>query len=259
MANPTSPQRIPRLRSSRSALVSERWQAIAHRDATIDSFVYGVLTTKIYCRPSCSARLARRANVCFYDTPAQAEQAGFRPCKRCRPHSGQTAAQSNPQAAMVDRACTMIREHVAAGLKPRLQDLATQAGLTPSHFHRMFKKHMGLTPGQYASDVAHRDMAPSASRTPSTPELETLQQDLVVNGDRSDLLNLDQGEGQSRDLAGMLTPGSGDFPVIPDEPWNDFDVLLAADQDPPWLLDSLIDPKISAESGQGSNQVVFPI
>lgn len=63
-----------------------RWTAIATRDTRSDGqFFYSVRTTGVYCRPSCAARPARRENVAFHATAAEAERAGFRPCKRCRP------------------------------------------------------------------------------------------------------------------------------------------------------------------------------
>ena len=67
----------------------DRWAVVVARDGDADgSFYYSVATTGVYCRPSCAARLARRANVAFHDTCADAERAGFRPCKRCRPNEG---------------------------------------------------------------------------------------------------------------------------------------------------------------------------
>ncbi|KAJ5099763.1 Ada DNA repair metal-binding [Penicillium argentinense] len=234
-----SPQRIPRLSRTTDALTSaQRWQAVVKRDATIDSFVYAVLTTKIYCRPSCSARLARRANIRFYDTPPEAEKAGFRPCKRCRPQSGQTAAQNNPQTAMVYRACEQIREELAAGLKPRLQDLAVRAGLTPSHFHRVFKKHTGVTPGQYASGLVESAMRPSSdSLTPDTLfELGTPPAPYgSIEGSGDEGLNLDTGGRQFAPLASLsATEREGctlsSISKDPDESgWNEFDFLLAAE------------------------------
>jgi AraC family transcriptional regulator, regulatory protein of adaptative response / methylated-DNA-[protein]-cysteine methyltransferase len=72
---------------------NERWEAVRRRDpAAIGAFVYGVGTTAVYCRPSCGVRLPRRENVSFHATGADAEQAGFRPCKRCRPHETSAAA-----------------------------------------------------------------------------------------------------------------------------------------------------------------------
>ncbi|KAJ5795105.1 Ada DNA repair metal-binding [Penicillium paradoxum] len=234
MTELSQPRRIPRL-SPKPLSDAERWQAIATRDTTANTFVYAVLTTKIYCRPSCPARLARRANVQFYDTLSQAEAAGFRPCKRCRPHSGQTAAQSNPQTAMVEKACTSIRSILITGLKPKLRDLAGQAGLTPSHFHRVFKKHVGVTPGQYIESLGQSNLH-SPSSASDASRIETPR------------LGSEQGSGEisNFDRAGEKAgPGAGvDFPGVMGA-WNEFDALLASEQEDPWRPDSLfIDPRM---------------
>lgn len=63
-----------------------RWVAVVARDRAADArFVYSVATTGVFCRPSCPSRLAKREHVRFHPTCAEAEQAGFRPCRRCRP------------------------------------------------------------------------------------------------------------------------------------------------------------------------------
>ncbi|KAJ5786181.1 uncharacterized protein N7503_011393 [Penicillium pulvis] len=250
MTSADAPLEIPRLSRSGDTLTSaERWQAITKRDTTVNSFVYGVLTTKIYCRPSCGARLARRANVEFYNTPSQAEKAGFRPCKRCRPECGGTAAQSNPQALMVEKACQTIRNEVLAGLKPKLHDLANQAGLTPSHFHRVFKKILGVTPGQYISSVVqHIRPSPESSAPDGLSELETPPSASplgFVGADGTEELNLDRGQGSA--LPGLPAVRLEGFsPVIWDNAWNEFDILLAAeDQGQMDPLDSVsIDPRV---------------
>ena len=80
---------IVRSESARPRFANDeaRWQAIKRRDRAADgAFYYSVLTTGVYCRPSCAARRARRENVRFYAADAEAERAGFRPCKRCRPN-----------------------------------------------------------------------------------------------------------------------------------------------------------------------------
>ncbi|KAK2742324.1 hypothetical protein FQN57_005412 [Myotisia sp. PD_48] len=139
------------------ATTSARWRAIVNRDAAATCFVYGVRTTKIYCRPRCPARLARRANVEFYDTPPQAEKAGYRPCKRCKPED--LRAPTDPHIRLAQRACeTMTLAALAGGEKqrPTLSDLSSEAGLTPSHFHRVFKKVVGLTPGKFARELMEK-------------------------------------------------------------------------------------------------------
>ena len=122
-----------------------RWTAIVARDSKADgTFWYSVKTTGVYCRPSCAARLARPENVRFHATPADAEHAGFRPCKRCKPDQCSLLEQ---HAAKVTAACRLIEESEQV---PSLGVLAAQAGLSPFHFHRVFKAISGLTPKAYA-------------------------------------------------------------------------------------------------------------
>ncbi|WP_042444190.1 bifunctional DNA-binding transcriptional regulator/O6-methylguanine-DNA methyltransferase Ada [Azospirillum sp. B510] len=122
----------------------DRWEALRRRDPAADGlFVYAVRSTGVYCRPSCAARPARPANVVFYATNAEAERAGFRPCKRCRPDG---PSQGDRRAEAVARACRLIEEAEDA---PRLEDLAAAAGMSPHHFHRIFKQVTGVTPRAY--------------------------------------------------------------------------------------------------------------
>jgi AraC family transcriptional regulator of adaptative response/methylated-DNA-[protein]-cysteine methyltransferase len=122
---------------------------VVARDPQADgTFYYSVETTGVYCRPSCAARLARPEHVRFHATCRDAEQAGFRPCKRCKP--GQ-ASPLEQQAAKIAAACRFIEQSEEA---PSLAQLAQQAGLSPAYFHRVFKASTGLTPKAYA--VAHR-------------------------------------------------------------------------------------------------------
>jgi AraC family transcriptional regulator, regulatory protein of adaptative response / methylated-DNA-[protein]-cysteine methyltransferase len=126
-----------------------RWAAILARDPKADAlFVYGVKTTGVYCRPSSASRLPRPQNIEFFDTPAQAEAAGYRASKRAAGDRTQVAAH---HAQLVANACRHIEQ---AESPPSLEVLAAQAGLSPFHFHRVFKAVTGLTPKGYAS--AHR-------------------------------------------------------------------------------------------------------
>jgi AraC family transcriptional regulator of adaptative response/methylated-DNA-[protein]-cysteine methyltransferase len=126
-----------------------RWEAVIHREKNADdAFVYSVKTTGVYCRPSCPARLARRDNVAFHPTPKDAERAGFRACKRCKPGDRSIYGE---QAAIVARACNLI---VDAQEPLSLDALAKAIGMSPWHFHRVFKSLTGLTPKAYAT--AHR-------------------------------------------------------------------------------------------------------
>jgi AraC family transcriptional regulator of adaptative response/methylated-DNA-[protein]-cysteine methyltransferase len=125
------------------------WAALASRDAGADgAFVYAVRTTGVYCRPGCASRLPRRENVAFYETPAAAEAAGFRPCKRCRPNEGSIGER---HVAAIGRACALIRAQEAL---PSLAELADAACLSRFHFHRVFKQITGTTPREWGK--AHR-------------------------------------------------------------------------------------------------------
>jgi AraC family transcriptional regulator of adaptative response/methylated-DNA-[protein]-cysteine methyltransferase len=126
-----------------------RWAAVVARDPSADgAFVYSVRTTGVYCRPSCRARPARPENVRFHATGGDAAAAGFRPCKRCKPDQPSLVEQ---HAAMVTHTCRVIE---ASPKAPSLEELAAQAGMSPFHFHRVFKAVTGLTPRAYA--IAHR-------------------------------------------------------------------------------------------------------
>lgn len=122
-----------------------RWSAVVERGPAFDGkFYYSVKTTGVYCHPSCAARLARPEHVAFHDTPQDAERSGFRPCKRCKPDQGSPRER---RAAAVEAACRTIE---AAEEPPALRELAEAAGMSPSHFHRMFKTMTGVTPKAYA-------------------------------------------------------------------------------------------------------------
>src|SRR5262245_46331222 len=126
-----------------------RWDAVKRRDRAADGvFYFSVRTTGVYCRPSCGARQPRRENVAFHASPAAAEKAGFRPCKRCRPTE---VALAERQAAAVAQACRLIER---ADELPSLAALAQRAGMSRFHFHRVFKQVTGVTPKAYAA--AHR-------------------------------------------------------------------------------------------------------
>jgi methylphosphotriester-DNA--protein-cysteine methyltransferase len=132
-----------------------RWRALTIRDPLADGkFVYSVKSTRIYCRPTCPARLARRANVGFFKTAAEAEAAGYRACKRCKP---EIEVVDDPQARAVSKACAFIdaalKSDSPASLK--LQDLAKSVGLTPRYFHKIFKDKKGMTPKEYATSKEH--------------------------------------------------------------------------------------------------------
>lgn len=126
------------------------WQAALSRDLSFEGvFFYGVLSTHIYCSPSCPSRKPNRDQVCFFYSSQAAETAGFRPCKRCQPQY-RTAPHS--AKAKVLATCRYIEaqvEHI-----PTLAELGARVAMSPSHLQKMFKRMIGVTPLQYAD--AHR-------------------------------------------------------------------------------------------------------
>lgn len=120
----------------------EAWQAVLARDRSFDGrFVTGVLSTGIYCRPSCAARHPRRENVRFFADGTAARAAGLRPCKRCSPDE-----VSRDERAVL----AAIAAIKAAGQPLALAALAGEAGYSPAHFQRVFTRHTGLSPAAYA-------------------------------------------------------------------------------------------------------------
>lgn len=129
-----------------ATLNDPRWAAVVARDPAADGkFFYAVKTTGVYCRPSCASRPARPENVQFHATRAEAEGAGFRPCKRCKPEQ---PPQDARHAAIVVKVCRLIE---SAETMPSLATLAAQAGFSAHHLHRVFKLATGLTPKAYAA------------------------------------------------------------------------------------------------------------
>jgi methylphosphotriester-DNA--protein-cysteine methyltransferase len=139
-----------------------RWRALTIRDPDANGhFIYSVRSTNIYCRPTCPARLARRANVGFYATAFEAEAAGFRACKRCKPNT----VLEDPQQRAVRKACLLIDEALSADdLKSlRLQDLAKKVNLTPRYLHKIFKDKTGFTPKEYGKRRTNEGSSPSTT------------------------------------------------------------------------------------------------
>ena len=123
----------------------ECWAALEKRDgAAAGRFYYGVKTTGVYCRPGCTSRLPLRRNTAFFETIAEAEAAGLRACKRCRPHDASSASR---HLAAIERACALLRNGETI---PSLAELAAAAGVSRFHFHRVFKQVTGATPRDYA-------------------------------------------------------------------------------------------------------------
>jgi AraC family transcriptional regulator of adaptative response/methylated-DNA-[protein]-cysteine methyltransferase len=130
-----------------------RWQAVLARDARHDGrFFYAVRSTGIYCRPICSSRRPDPRQVVFFDAAIQAEKAGFRPCKRCRP------SQSSGRPSDIERIGQICR-HMEKNLedspdaRPTLETLAALAGLNVHQLERLFRRTLGITPRRYAESL----------------------------------------------------------------------------------------------------------
>jgi AraC family transcriptional regulator, regulatory protein of adaptative response / methylated-DNA-[protein]-cysteine methyltransferase len=120
------------------------WDAVAARDRSMDGvFYYAVLSTGIYCRPSCASKRPRRENVVFFRAREAAERAGFRPCKRCKPE----AEAADPNAELVEKVCRYIDAHPDE--PATLEALGRALGMSPFHLQRTFKARTGITPRAY--------------------------------------------------------------------------------------------------------------
>lgn len=127
---------------------NQRWEAVIRRDIKArNAFIYGVKTTGVCCRPNCSSRLPNRENVLFFDRFQAAEEAGFRPCKRCRPDR---LSSDEPVDPRILRACRLLEE---AAEPLTLRYLAGQVGLSGPYFQRLFKSVVGVTPKEYAASL----------------------------------------------------------------------------------------------------------
>ncbi len=131
------------VRSERDSIDdSEKWGAVLARDARMDGvFMVGVRTTGIYCKPSCSSKHPFRENVQFFSGPDEAEKAGFRACKRCRPR------EQSSHSELITRITEFVNQNLDGKLT--LENLSHEVGLSPFHLQRVFKKALGISPRQY--------------------------------------------------------------------------------------------------------------
>ena len=129
---------------------NECWSAVIHRDQTKDgTFLYGVMTTKVFCRPGCPSRAPLRKNVRFYEKSEQAMADGLRPCLRCKPMEARVPSQRN-RFAEVRR---YIQQNLDNRERLKLEVLSRQFRLSPFHFQRTFKSAVGVTPKQYIEEL----------------------------------------------------------------------------------------------------------
>ncbi|HXA07077.1 MAG TPA: bifunctional DNA-binding transcriptional regulator/O6-methylguanine-DNA methyltransferase Ada [Bryobacteraceae bacterium] len=165
--------------TSQVVMDEARWQVVLAREVCANErFVYAVRSTGVYCRPGCPARRPRRANVLFFTVPGDAERAGFRPCRRCRPEQPRGIS---PQIEMINRACQVIEKSLDAPVT--LASLGEELQSSPFHLERTFKRFLGITPRQYADAL----------------RLERLKTNLRTDRDVTEAL-YEAGYGSSRSL-----------------------------------------------------------
>lgn len=223
-----------------------RWRAVSLRDPNANGqFVYSIRTTQIYCRPVCPGRRARRANVGFYATAAEAEKDGFRACKRCKPND---TSVDDHQDRPVYKACALINEALREPTPKliKLQDLAKGVGLTPRYFHKVFKDKMGMTPKEYATAKARELKEANALLDEMSP----------ISLDLFDLGGLDMADLVDFNRDPLLVPNeSFGLPTFDPLPLNvggqEVDVNL---QPSPWISNDGLDLLASGFPGQCDKQ-----
>ena len=124
------------------------WKAVLEHDAACDGlFFYAVASTGIYCRPSCKSKQPKRANVHFFETAAQAREAGFRPCKRCR----SDLMEYQPMREIVQKAKAMLDDCFAR--QQAMRGELASLGLSPRRVGELFRQEYGVTPGEYIAEL----------------------------------------------------------------------------------------------------------
>lgn len=221
---------------------AQRWRALATRDPNANGhFFYSVKSTQIYCRPTCPARLARRANISFQKTIAEAEALGFRACKRCKPN----VENEDPQDKAVAKAMGFIEDAVKKGEAKnlKLHDLAKKVGLTPRYFHKIFKDKTATTPREYTNIVAaqYSSASPSSGSDASPVNMESFDWDTF---DISELAKYQfdstptLGDDYMAQAANITAAGFGEPPVhepylqrwVMGSPGSDTDSTLSSEQ-----------------------------
>lgn len=192
---------------------AERWRAVINRDPGANGkFLYTVKSTNIYCRPTCPARTARRANVDYVTTAAEAERLGFRPCKRCKPEidnfEDTQAIAARRAVDIIDsfskkkdaRASSTDEGPNKKGLS--LKQLAEKVGLTPRYFHKVFKDQMGCTPKEYLLSKQERPSTAKNDAAGANGSFADLSWETLFD----DLLQWDEQESDSDLLIATLEP-----------------------------------------------------
>lgn len=207
---------------------SSRWLAVSRRDlAANSSFFYGVVSTRIFCRPTCPGRVARRSNVVFFDDLDQATKSGYRSCKRCQPCSD-TWSRGSEGRALAQCLRDLIVTAETKGTPWTVEAFASDLGVSGAHLHREFKKHFGFTPKSFGASLkSDTHLRPH----PFSNEVQTEQQ----SGDA-----LEQQVIDSRPAPLCIEPQQDDITLQPLS-FGDLSIEpLLADDPPPDFLDILL-------------------
>jgi AraC family transcriptional regulator, regulatory protein of adaptative response / DNA-3-methyladenine glycosylase II len=123
------------------------YRALQSRDSRFDGLIFvGVTSTGIYCRPICPARTAKYENCLFFGSAAAAQEAGFRPCLRCRPETAPDLASWRGTSNTVSRALALITDGALDGDGASVEALAARLGIGERHLRRLFVQHLGASP-----------------------------------------------------------------------------------------------------------------
>src|ERR1700742_3609052 len=147
------------------------YRALESRDSRFDGLMFvGISSTGIYCRPICPARTPKFENCTFFGSAAAAQDAGFRPCLRCRPETAPDFASWRGTSNTVSRALALIAEGALDGAGNSVETLAGRLGLGERQLRRLFLQHLGASPiavaqthrGLFAKHLIHETQRPMA-------------------------------------------------------------------------------------------------
>lgn len=126
------------------------WQATVSCDPAYDGiFFYAVRTTGIFCRPSCKSKVPNYENVSFFSNASEAQNAGYRPCKRCRPDLN--IKTYNPFESLLEDTKRLIKNNYVQNIP--LYEIASRVGVSRFHLNRIFKERTGYTPRLYLEKI----------------------------------------------------------------------------------------------------------
>ena len=143
----------------------ERYKAVVARDAEADpAFFYAVITTGVYCYPSCPSKTALKENTRYFETRESAVEGGFRPCRRCLSDSPPLLER---QRGLVESACGLINESSGS---IKIEDLATSLDVSRYHLQKLFKQFLGLSPKAFAIAARAKSVESSLSSSGSVTQ-----------------------------------------------------------------------------------------